>query len=273
MYRRFPMEADTKQIIEKWYRVLRFPPAFDAEFHTALNQIPVPASAALDRYDLHSRDGKRNLLTFLYFCEQAARKAAELNIPESIMTDTFSDIVIWTENHTQRTGELFLGELNWLSLHLRLKLFRLGRLQFCMGEAFRDIPEIGVAQGDPVLEMHIPRGGKLTPEACRASIAQARDFFPRFFPDYPYKGITCLSWLLDDTLRNYLPEGSNILLFGDLFTNVCSIDKNALIKYVFRPGTTMENLSGTPCRSDFACRIREAILSGVQFHETFGYLK
>ena len=267
------METDTKQIIEKWYRALHFPAAFDTEFYTALDSIPVPASLTPDQYDLHSQDGKKNLLTFLYFCEQAFQKAAAMGIPESVMTDTLGDIVIWTENHTERTGGLYLGELNWLSLHLHLKLFRLGRLQFCMGHAFRDIPEIGVLEGDPLLEMHIPRGGKLTAGACEASIAQAKEFFPRFFPDFAYRGITCWSWLLDDTLRDYLPETSNILRFGDRFTKVYSIEKNALIKYVFRPGTTAENLAGAVCVSDFACRIRDAVLAGVQFHETLGYLK
>ncbi len=85
--------------------------------------------------------------------------------------------------------------------------------------------------------------------------------------------MTCWSWLLDDTLRNYLPETSNIIRFGDLFTKVYSIEKNALIKYVFRPGTTMENLGGAECVSAFSCRIRNALLSGEQFHETLGILK
>ena len=266
------METDTKQIIEKWYRILRFPTAFDAEFYRALNTIAVPASATLDAYDLYSQDGKRNLLAFLYFCEGTFRKGAALNIPESVMIDTFSDLVIWTENHTERTGELYLGELPWLSQHLHLKLFRLGRLQFCMGHAFRPIPEKCIAEGDPVLEMHIPRGAKLTSEECASSIDRAKSFFARFFPDFSYRGITCWSWLLDDTLRKYLPETSNILHFSDLFTKVYSEEKNALLKYVFRPGTTRENLADAVCASDFARRIREAVLAGEQFHETLGYL-
>ncbi len=266
------METDTKKIIEKWYRILEFPTACDAEFYDALDRIAVPASVTLDQYDLNAGDGKRNLLTFLYFCEQAHEKAAAMNIPESVIVDTFRDIVIWTENHTERTGGLYLGELSWLSLHLRMQLFRLGRLQFCMGHAFRDIPEIGVSEGDPVLEMHIPRGGKLAMEACEASISQAVAFFARFFPDFSYKGITCWSWLLDDTLRNYLPETSNIIRFGDLFTKVYSIKKNALIKYVFRPGTNRENLADAVCTSGFARRIRDAVLAGEQFHETLGFL-
>ncbi len=266
------METDTRPVIEKWYRILEFPPAFDAEFYVALDRIPVPASLTLGQYDLNAGDGKRNLMAFLYFCEQTYHKASAMSIPDSVIVDTFRDIVIWTENHTERTGGLYLGELSWLSLHLRMQLFRLGRLQFCMGHAFRDIPEIGVSEGDPVLEMHIPRGGKLAMEACEASIRQAAAFFARFFPDFPYKGITCWSWLLDDSLRNYLPETSSIIRFGNLFTKVYSIQKNALIKYVFRPGTTRENLADAVCTSGFARRIRDAVLAGEQFHETLGFL-
>ena len=266
------MESSTKPVIEKWYRALRFPAALDAEFYEALNSIQIPASATLNQYDLSCADGKRNLLSFLYFCEQSCRKAAALNIPESVILDTFRDIVVWTVWHTGRTGGLYLGELHWLSLHLNLRLFRLGRLQFCMGHAFRAVPEAGIAEGDPVLEIHIPRGGKLIAGECGASIARAKAFFPRFFPDFAYKGMTCWSWLLDNTLRNYLPETSNIIRFGNLFTKVYSEEKNALIKYVFSPGTTEESLADAVCGSDFSRRIKDAVLAGKKFHETLGFI-
>ena len=266
------MEPDTKPIIEKWYRVLQFPAAFDVPFYEALNRISVSPSATLDGYDLDSDDGKQNLLAFLYFCEQTYRKAAALNIPESVMIDTFRDIVVWTAYHTERTGGLYLGELHWLSLHLNMKLFRLGRLQFCMWHAFRAIPEAGISEGDPTLEIHIPRGGKLAIEECEASIALAKVFFARFFPDFAYRGMTCWSWLLDDKLRNYLSETSNIVRFGNLFTKTYCEEHNALLKYVFSPGTTEENLAGAVCVSDFARRIRDAVLAGEQFHETLGFI-
>ncbi len=266
------MESSTKPVIEKWYHTLRFPTAFDTEFHKALNSVTVPVSATLDRYDLNAQDGKRNLLTFLYFCEQTYRKAVAINIPETVMIDTFRDIVVWTEYHTELAGELALGELNWLSLHLRMKLFRLGRLQFCMGHAFRAVPEAGISEGASVLEIHIPRGGRLPTKECKTSVSRAKQFFACFFPDFSYRGMTCWSWLLDDTLRNYLPETSNIIRFGNLFTKVYSEEKNALLKYVFRPGTTVENLTEAECASDFACRIRDAVLAGEHFHETLGFI-
>ncbi len=264
------MVSDTRRIIEKWYHILRFPAAYDAAFYEALNSVPVPAALTPEQYDPDSRDGKRNLLTFLYFCEQACRRAAALGIPERVMTDTLGDIVIWTEYHTERTGGLYLGELRWLSSHVSLRLFRLGRLQFRMGRASRAIPEAGVAEGDPVLEIHIPRGGRLAREECLSSVARAKAFFPRYFPDFPYRAMTCRSWLLDETLRKYLPENSHILSFADLFVRVFSEEKNALFKYVFAPGVS--DPAEAVCVSGFAERIRDAYLAGEKFHEVLGYL-
>jgi hypothetical protein len=51
-------------------------------------------------------------------------------IPESVLTDTLSDIGIWMHNHKQAHGAWGLSELGWIIRHLEGSLFRLGRLQF-----------------------------------------------------------------------------------------------------------------------------------------------
>ena len=263
---------DTKHIIEKWYRTLDFPPAYDEAFYRALNTVKIPADRTLEKYDPKSTDGKRNLLSFLYFCERTSREASALGIPEKVIVDTLRDIVICTEDFTKIKGELYLGQLKWLSLHLQLKLFCLGRLQFCMAKSMRDIAEAGVCEGDPVLEIHIPRGGKLFTEDCLASIEQARIFFARYFPDFQYKVFTCWSWLLDGALKEYLPEDSNILRFGELFYRTYSERSNALLGSVFAVNITEENLAQTQAATAFAGRIKQAVLDGKSFHMVFGYI-
>lgn len=37
-------------------------------------------------------------------------------------------------------------------------------------------------------------------------------------------------------------------------------------------GRTEENLADAPCPTEFARRVKEAILAGKRFRETFGYL-
>jgi hypothetical protein len=67
----------------------------------------------------------------------------------------------------------------------------------------------------PVIGVHIPATGPMTPEKCIAAYAAALDFFPRYFPAFAFKAFDCESWLLDAQLRDYLPAGSNIVRFMD----------------------------------------------------------
>ena len=75
-------------------------------------------------------------------------------------------------------------------------------------------------EGEPTLGIHIPESGPLTPEACDDSLAQARPFFSRHFPETPTRLAICTSWLLDPQLAEYLAPDSNIVRFGRRFTLV-----------------------------------------------------
>jgi hypothetical protein len=55
---------------------------------------------------------------------------AQLDIDSQVLVDTLSDIPLWIENHYRRTGELGLVEYPWLVNHMRMRLFRLGRLEY-----------------------------------------------------------------------------------------------------------------------------------------------
>ena len=127
---------------------------------------------------------------------------------------TFSDIGRWEKVCFEHTGAHGLEEYEWLSLHLRLQLFALGRLQFQPVCCPWDLPAVyGIQKGDPVLNVHIPSGSRLTPSACEASYQQAA----RFFSMHPAVFI-CHSWLLCPALKNLLPAGSNILQFQNEYT-------------------------------------------------------
>ena len=262
----------TKEIIRAWYTRLHFPAEFDAEFDQALSAYTVPEDAGVENYDVKEEDGKRNLLSFLYFCEEAKRRYAALGIPEEILLATLADIVTYTKHWSGIKGTLVLFELPWLVRHLSARIFRLGRLQFCTGKSECDIPAIGVKKNDPVLEVHIPEGEKLSTEACLAAFDEARAFYAKYFPDVAYTCFTCHSWLLDETLRKYLSAGSNILAFGDLFTRLHADKSDALLHYIFRWDTTEKNLADFPPTNAFAARIKAAVASGEEFHETYGYV-
>lgn len=266
------MNTSVKETIRAWYTRLPFPKAFDAEFEKALASYEIDPATRIEDYDVKSEDGKKNLLSYLYMCEETARRYAALGIPEDILLATLEDIVTYTKHWSGIKGELVLFELPWLRRHMSAKIFRLGRLQFCTGVSECDIPAIAVKKGDPILEVHIPEGEKLATDACLAAFDAARAFFPKYFPDAPFTCFTCHSWLLDETLRGYLSEGSNILAFGNLFTRLHADKSDALLHYIFRWDTTEKNLADFQPSNPFAARIKAAVESGVAFHETYGYV-
>jgi predicted TIM-barrel fold metal-dependent hydrolase len=261
-----------KQLIKDWYDRLNLPGEYRGEFLKALAQTPVSDAIEIDTYDLEAEDGKRNLLSFLLMCEALKERYAQKGIEEKILLDTLSDIGIWLDTWSEIKGELYLGELSWLKHHMSMQLFRLGRLQFCMGHCHNDYPQYDLKKGDPVIEVHIPADGTLSMEACEESFAMAREFFAKYFPEFEYRYFTCHSWLLDATLQAYLKEDSNIIRFQKLFTAVESEPSAAILRYVFKWNTNARNLKYAPVLSSFAEAIKKAFLSCTQFYETVGVI-
>jgi hypothetical protein len=70
-----------------------------------------------------------------------------------------------------------------------------------------------LAPGDPMLDTHIPGGGGMTPERCRDTMERALEFFPKHFPDQPFVGFACMSWILNPELETILPENPNMVLW------------------------------------------------------------
>ena len=262
-----PAVAET---IEKWYRRLGFPKELDEQFFVALRQIPVSDAITVESYYKYCKCGKRNLISYLFLCEKTKEKYEAMGLPESILDATLSDLVRWTVEWTNVKGELYLGELSWLARHLSASIFRIGRLQYCKGKAAVDFPSLGVLKGDPIIEVHIPKGERLTKENCLASLSEARAFFKKHFPDYDYKCFTTHSWLLDDALKKYLPEESGILAFASLFEIAGGEESYELLKYIFTWDTTRLNLPYRYPYSSLAAKVQRAVLSGETFHEVHG---
>ncbi|MFD3436370.1 acyltransferase domain-containing protein [Streptomyces sp. NPDC058685] len=148
----------------------------------------------------------------------------EHSVPEAVSRHTLADLGRQMAVHRRRYGIGGLPIPGWLGLHFRGGLYQLGRLQFERSRLSRRTGEaVGAAglplgPGDPVLGLHIPDFlGPLTPAACDRSLALARDFFPRHFPEETYRVADCHSWLLDPQLAAHLPRDSHIRRFQDRF--------------------------------------------------------
>ena len=105
--------------------------------------------------------------------------------------------------------------LGFLRHYVRAELFRLGRLTFRVSPipwAFENT--IDVEQGDLRIEVHVAGGTKLDRFECAESYRMALGRFPSRHPGQKLVGFTCVSWLLDPTLKQLLPRESNILHFA-----------------------------------------------------------
>ncbi len=69
--------------------------------------------------------------------------------------------------------------------------------------------------GLPVLNVHIPRGGALTPDAIDASLKKAAAFFKA--RRFPQEVAICESWLLDPAIPEFAAQSANICAFQRRF--------------------------------------------------------
>lgn len=131
---------------------------------------------------------------------------AARGIPADATTEILAELGSQMANRRSMYGSGGLHTYEWMTAHFRGVIYRTGRLLFER-----------TMNGERALGVHIPRG-KLTPRSCDESFAAAREFFATHYPDEPYKYATCVSWVLDPQLEEYLPPESNIVRFARRFT-------------------------------------------------------
>ena len=264
---------DRKEIVKKWYKKIGFSEKYDGEFYEELEKADLSDLTVFPAYDYKNNTPVKNLLACLYFCEALEEAYKERDICERILIDSLQDLVIWNDSYYEVHGKIGLTEFPWIDRTFLLQIFRLGRLHFSMFPSFRDIPEIGVKEGEPVLEVHIPRGKPLKMEDSLDSFAQAKAFFAKYYPDFPQEWGICCSWMLDETLFPLLGENSNIIKFQKMFTIVDRIQTEDVIRFTFPWDTTRENIVDREPKSGFTRRLKERVLAGDVFYDGLGIIK
>lgn len=199
----------------------------------------------------------------------------EKKIPNDIFLATIHDLSVWINRHHDWFGEWGFSQYGWLLIHLRGKIFKLGRLQFepaRIGEWNLPPEESGLNLkiDDPFLSVHIPRGGKMDEAACLDSFEQAKEFFPKYF-NYDFKAFGCFTWLFDPNFKKLLPPESNIIKFQKLFNIYKHGDESYTgLEYIF-VNITKENIKDAPTDTSFRKAIVEHILSGGIMQGGSGY--
>ena len=214
---------------------------------------------------------------FTLAIEDMERLYKEKNISYDILIDTISDLAVWINRHHDWFGEWGFSQYGWLINHIRGKIFKLGRLQFEPVKLNKKdmIPDElniylkNLKEGDLLLSVHIPRGGKMDESACLESFERAKEFFPKVL-NYNFKAFCCFTWLFDPAFENLLPPDSNIIKFRKLFKIYPCKENYDGLNYVF-VNITKDNIKDAPTDTYFRKKLVEHILSGGIMQSGGGY--
>ena len=210
--------------------------------------------------------------TYTLAIEDMERLYEEKAMPRDVLTETIADLSVWINRHYNWFGEWGFSDCGWLNLHLNGKLFKLGRLQFEIGHTLGALPEeckLDLKEGDPYLNVHVPRGGSIDEAGCLESFERAKAFFPQYF-NIDFKAFGCHTWLFNPDFEEMLPYDSNILKFQRLF-NICKTYENYdVLHYVF-VNITKENIKDAPTDTRLRRAIIEHVLGGGTIQSGTGY--
>ena len=123
---------------------------------------------------------------------------------------------------------------------------------------------------DLVVRLHIPSGGKLSPELVEESIENAKVFLKKHFPDYNYKAFVCCSWLLDPQNEMLVGSESNIVKFGKIFHRFTFKDRGrSVFNFVYKnPNPPIAEL---PENTSLEKALKKHFLEGKAIYNVAGY--
>ncbi len=125
--------------------------------------------------------------------------------------------------------------------------------------------QLVLEKGNPILGIHIPATGELTPELTAESFNIAIEFYNKYFPDKSFKAFHCGTWFLDAQLQKLLSGNSNIVRFQENFYLYPTLtNDSAAFDWVF--GSKPDDLSDLPRET----QLHRAILS---HYDNGGYLR
>lgn len=234
-----------------------------------------PAMVGTDLVTLH-------LYVWLYLAvlPETLRYHAERGVDERTSWETLSNLGSLMATHRSVHGLGGIGKFGqWCPpLRFRGAEYQLGRLAFDRGYG-----EYPAGTAGFVLNMHIPAGEPLSPDACDESLDRARRFFKRHFPDEPVAYFVCHSWLLDPQLNECLSPQSNIVHFQQRFElkpqPPCeeSCSDGDILEYIFgrpsqRDPVTPDQLAELPRDTSLRRAYVAHLQSGRHWHAYSGWI-
>lgn len=164
-----------------------------------------------------------------------------------------------------------ISQLIWGSFFINAHIVEFGRLQYEIFEYDYQIPNF-TPSDKFCINIHVPRGQKLSNDSVSKSLARAAQCTPVYFPECPQTPNMFIdSWLMDKNLERYLPTESNIRLFRERFETLHHLPESSLSKFLFN--TSSSDISKYPSDTYLRQRIKTALLNGEKFHDGIALLK
>jgi hypothetical protein len=219
-------------------------------------------------------DPRNSIQAFLETVPDIRRYHAERGIPDDISWATLADLGQQIKVNRRTHGDYGLETHWWMTIHWTGQIYALGRLQYLLHQVPADKPVPGTEPGEWIIGVHIPETGPLTPELVDDSLQQAREFFPRYFPEYPVRTANLWSWLIDPYLLDHLPQDSNTVKFGRRFTpyGTPNDSQDSAIFFTFRTHGT-DHLDDLPQDTRLQRLVVERIKNGGTWQSGYGYLR
>ena len=202
--------------------------------------------------------GFRMLACHLLCALKTRENYRAMGIDDSIFLATMDCFPRFVGEHLVSFGTYGFDRDFWTPRQLGCIIFRVGRLEYELGDGLVDI--------------HIPSGGTLDREPIAQSLAQGREFISRYYPGWKDAPMVCHSWLLSPTLTMLLPETSGIRIFQSFFDiTPTGEEDNSYLEWCYkRMDLPLEEL---PENTSLQRILKAHLLAGNPFLDAKGVLK
>ncbi len=183
-------------------------------------------------------------------------------ISDDVYFDTMKCYTRFINETYEMTGKLYFDRYWWTTRQSGGHLFRIGALEYEM----KHVDDI------VVISIHIPSDADFSSIVVDKSIARAKEFFKRYYPELEDAEYRCHSWLLDKQLKEMLSEKSNIVSFQNRFEifDEGEVDME-FIEWLFH--TKAADLKKLPERTSLQRNVKKHLLSGGVIRNSYGKLK
>lgn len=155
--------------------------------------------------------------------EETRRRPKETGFSgQRVFEETMGCFPRFVREYRHSYGHDGFDRWGWTIRQINGTLVRLGALEF------------EFSPWDHRVYIHIPGGTDLSADSIADSLRQEIRFAEAYEPDFAGKDLHCESWLLSPVLRQFLPEGSRILAFQNLFDiTETNPEDNAYLEWAF----------------------------------------